>query len=244
MSMKDIKQILQFHKQKPLNEKYFDKRETNIKDRKFEAEPLWLASDMQEPELMSKWINKFGAITLNGKLLPTLYNKNNNEYFYWSKADKLSQIHNKFGEIVEIQYYKYLKLYIKHYKEKKNEIKYKNFVNKRIEQFDKFYNKDNKHDWNRMFWYKTSGHNFWEKESIIFDMWMVTNSKFFIGSWFSTCTRTICHWRGFNRIYNSSNCYIKHKWELLNKKSGKIKDENLWFDISVIDKPLISWARK
>ena len=237
----DINDVLQFHKKRELFiEGYQDERITNKDINTKQYEPFWLATDNQEPEKLQLFLDK-GGITLNGKTLAKIYNKDHKQYFYWSRADSIAKSHNIYGNIVEIQYYMYLKLFVKH--NKVYGTSSDNFFKKRITQFNSLYNKENKNDWNRMFWYKTSGHNYWEKESIIFDMWMITKSQFFIGSWFSTATRTMCHWRGFNNIYNSTNCYIKRKWELISQNNGN-NQYITWFDLDKLKSPKIDWNKK
>lgn len=52
-------------------------------------------------------------------------------------------------------------------------------------------------------------------ESALFDMWTLASAEFFVGSWLSTFTETICQWRaGFNhRITKSSLCGFTERWE-------------------------------
>ena len=95
-------------------------------------------------------------------------------------------------------------------------------------------NADNQDHW----WYDTSEVNFWKQECVIFDMWMLTKSKFFIGTWHSTLTRTVCHWRGWDRMYQGSHCFLQHKW---NRENDKFTD---WFDVKKLKQPQLTWDRK
>jgi len=68
-------------------------------------------------------------------------------------------------------------------------------------------------------------------ESIIFenlergilDMLTFTNVEFFVGSWMSTFTETVCRWRGIDRKTDSSLCFFKQRWRDAVKKRAKYK---------------------
>lgn len=63
------------------------------------------------------------------------------------------------------------------------------------------------------------------KEEILFDMWALYYSEFIVGTWASTLTRTVCHWKGFdNSIYNGNQCWLYWKWK--ETANGKKND---WF---------------
>jgi len=52
------------------------------------------------------------------------------------------------------------------------------------------------------------------KEEILYDMWALYYADWLAGTWMSTLTRTICHWKGFrNSLYNGNQCFLKWKWE-------------------------------
>ena len=52
------------------------------------------------------------------------------------------------------------------------------------------------------------------KEEILFDMWALFYSDFLAGTWMSTLTRTICHWKGFEEsMYTGNQCFLKWKWQ-------------------------------
>jgi len=52
------------------------------------------------------------------------------------------------------------------------------------------------------------------KEEILFDMWALYYSEFLAGTWMSTLTRTICHWKGFEEsLYNGNQCFLQWKWQ-------------------------------
>jgi len=50
-------------------------------------------------------------------------------------------------------------------------------------------------------------------ELAIFDMWTARLSEFFIGSWKSTFTESVCKWRGWSVRHDSNMCYIKERWD-------------------------------
>ena len=72
---------------------------------------------------------------------------------------------------------------------------------------------------------------FWRKEIVVLDMWMLTQAQFFLGSWHSTLTRNVCHWRGFDNMWNSTNCYLAHKWRKTGDEDGVKAD---WFDLEAL----------
>lgn len=52
------------------------------------------------------------------------------------------------------------------------------------------------------------------KEEILFDMWGLYYSEFLAGTWMSTLTRTICHWKGFEEsMYTGNQCFLQWKWQ-------------------------------
>ncbi|ETO01545.1 hypothetical protein RFI_35894 [Reticulomyxa filosa] len=60
----------------------------------------------------------------------------------------------------------------------------------------------------------TDRHELMSKEETIFDMWALYYSEFLVGSWMSTLTRTVCHWKGFEEsIYVGNQCWLKWKWD-------------------------------
>ena len=226
--MDTIQDILSFHKQEPLLRKiHFDNKIKEYKLRKNQIEPWFLACDNQEPEKLKDFLNKYGAITLNGKLLADFWNGK----LYWNKAKNMEIEHIKNAKIVEIQYLKYLKIYFN------DDILLKKEYNLWIKRL-----KTNNHQ--PRWWYEMSEIEYWRKEIVIFDMWMLKESKFFIGSWHSTLTRNVCHWRGYKNMFNSTNCYLVHKWRSLHDENYKPPNSNdpysyNWFDINTLDKPKI-----
>ena len=75
-------------------------------------------------------------------------------------------------------------------------------------------------------------------ESAIFDMWALSKSRFFVGSWHSTLTRTVCHWRGYDRMYTGTNCYLTYKWKKV-LETGNVS----WLDIGQLTEPRLSWQK-
>merc|ERR1712228_106674 len=63
-----------------------------------------------------------------------------------------------------------------------------------------------------------------EKEEVLFDMWALKHADFLVGSWMSTLTRNVCHWKGKDGMYNGNMCFLKEKWE--DTVSGK---NDQWF---------------
>lgn len=57
----------------------------------------------------------------------------------------------------------------------------------------------------------------------ILDMLTFTNVEFFVGSWMSTFTETVCRWRGIDRRTDSSLCFFKERWRHAVKKRAKYK---------------------
>jgi len=55
----------------------------------------------------------------------------------------------------------------------------------------------------------------------ILDMLTFTNVHFFVGSWMSTFTETVCRWRGIGRREESSLCFFKDRWRDAVKKRTK-----------------------
>ena len=52
------------------------------------------------------------------------------------------------------------------------------------------------------------------KEEILWDMWMLYYADFLAGTWMSTLTRTVCHWKGFEKsMYTGNQCFLKWKWQ-------------------------------
>eukprot|EP01083_Nonionella_stella_P195438 719949_1 len=52
------------------------------------------------------------------------------------------------------------------------------------------------------------------KEQILFDMWALYYADFLAGTWMSTLTRTVCHWKGFKQsMYSGNQCFLKWKWQ-------------------------------
>eukprot|EP01084_Bolivina_argentea_P203319 347285_1 len=94
-------------------------------------------------------------------------------------------------------------------------------------------------------YYDISKIEMWRKEIVVFDMWMLKQSQFFVGSWHSTLTRNVCHWRGYKNMYNSTNCYLTHKWRAMYETQHKVPIDGdwgyNWFDIDAVDKPLLTW---
>eukprot|EP01084_Bolivina_argentea_P294587 506923_1 len=65
------------------------------------------------------------------------------------------------------------------------------------------------------------------KEEILFDMWALYFADFLAGTWMSTLTRTVCHWKGFDySLYNGNQCFLKWKWE--DTVNGK---NNNWYTL-------------
>ena len=216
-----IQEILKFHKQNELlKDIFWDNKIIDYKKRKKNKEPWFLACDNQEKEILLELINKYGAFTLNGKSLSDFWNGP----LYWNKANLMEIEQRSFTKLIEKQYLKYLKIFtnFEELKKEKNE-------------WLKIINDKHKSRW----WYDMSKIEFWRKETVVFDMWMLKNSKFFIGSWHSTLTRNVCHWRGFENMYNSTNCYLSHKWR--KTTNTNTNNNNDWFDIDVIDKPKLLW---
>jgi len=60
-------------------------------------------------------------------------------------------------------------------------------------------------------------------EKGILDMLTFTNVEFFVGSWMSTFTETVCRWRGIDRRMDSSLCFVKQRWRYAVKKRAKYK---------------------
>ena len=100
---------------------------------------------------------------------------------------------------------------------------------------------DSGYDWV----YITSPFLMRKRELVVFDMWMLMYADFMMGSWHSTLTRTLCHWRGFDRIYDGSHCWLRLKWERSSNQFQPKSEQNYdWFNLSVVDKPLLKWDSK
>lgn len=223
-----IQEILKFHKQQPLLQKiFFDSNIKEYKQRLNNIERWFLACDGQEPEILNEFIDNYGAITLNGKILADFWNGP----LYWNKPKQMEDEQKSYNKIIETQYLKYLKLF-------KNE----KILNDEEKKWNDLLSDKHKPRW----WYDMSKIEFWRKEIVVFDMWMLKRSQFFIGSWHSTLTRNVCHWRGYKNMYNSTNCYLSHKWRAIHDKNHKpppIDSEYAynWYDLDVIDKPKLMW---
>ncbi|ETO28534.1 hypothetical protein RFI_08601 [Reticulomyxa filosa] len=65
-------------------------------------------------------------------------------------------------------------------------------------------------------------------EETIFDMWALFFSEFLVGSWMSTLTRTVCHWKGFeDGMYAGNQCWLQWKWrDTVSHKNNK------WFTLA------------
>lgn len=219
INMSTIQQILRFHLKSELSATSFtDNRIIPYKKRIGKPERFWLACDNQEPEILEILMNTYGAITVGGKRL-------SNYWFgrtYWNKDKLMADWNERSGHTVELQYLLYLKLFVDARVLKAEH----NMWVKRM---------SNKHE--PRWWYSMSEIEFWRREVVIFDMWMLAQSQFFIGSWHSTLTRTVCHWRGYERMFEASNCYLKHKWAYTNEH----KEIPVWFDINQVNEQLLSW---
>mmetsp|Transcript_48450 Transcript_48450/g.77534 ORF Transcript_48450/g.77534 Transcript_48450/m.77534 type:complete len:154 (-) Transcript_48450:93-554(-) len=148
-------------------------------------------------------------------------------------ATEMEVEQKKLNVIVELQYIKYLKLFAPEEQLKREHAVWSKQV------------AENKHE--PRWWYDMSKIEFWRKEIVVFDMWMLRRSQFFVGSWHSTLTRNVCHWRGFENMYNSTNCYLHHKWRATNRNNEE-KPADLaavidydWFDINAVDKAKLIW---
>ncbi|ETO33720.1 hypothetical protein RFI_03381 [Reticulomyxa filosa] len=210
MNMSDIDQILRFHKQTPLRSSP-------------DIEPFFLATDGQEPEILQQWLQYHGAITSHGGVEDARRQKGRPS---WSQSTRLYKIYNEQGRQCDVTYTYYLQMVA---------------------------NGSISHNWNRPDVIKqqykrdlTTGSKFADyiqevdaywTELAIFDMWMLRHAQFFIGSWHSTLTRTVCHWRGFQQMFEGSNCYLNHKWKLTDTNASY----QSWFDLNAVHKPLLTW---
>jgi len=50
-------------------------------------------------------------------------------------------------------------------------------------------------------------------ERALVDMLILSKMPYFVGSWASTFTLTVCKWRGFARRHNSTLCYLEERWK-------------------------------
>eukprot|EP01083_Nonionella_stella_P027620 76086_1 len=222
-----VQQILKFHKQEPLLQMIFwDGRIKEYKERKDRIERWFLACDNQEPEELKDLIEKYGAITLNGEVLADFWNGP----LYWNMAGAMEKEQRTHGPIVEKQYIKYLKLFAS-----------REDVERERDSWVEMSKDNHKVRW----WYDMSRIEFWRKEIVVFDMWMLRRSQFFVGSWHSTLTRNVCHWRGYENMYNSTNCYLVHKWRAMHEAQHKPPIDSdypfNWFDLDAVEKPLLVW---
>ena len=221
-----IQEVLRFHRQKPLGKDYWDNHIAEYKERKNQLERWFLGCDNQEPEALKEFIEKYGAITLNGKQLADYWIGPS----WWNMHGQMEEAQKELNVIVEKQYLKYLKLFTD-----AEEIK------REHGEWDKIKNDGHKPRW----WYEMSKIEFWRKEIVVFDMWMLRQSQFFVGSWHSTLTRNVCHWRGFEQMYNATNCYLVHKWRAMHEDEYKppIDGEYAynWFNIDAIEGPKLVW---
>ena len=48
----------------------------------------------------------------------------------------------------------------------------------------------------------------------------------------------------FNKMYNSTNCYIKRKWEIIVQDNGSNNELSNWFDLDKIGQPKIDWDKR
>ena len=176
-----------------------------------QREKWYLASDwIEAQDVENRWIDKYNAFTVcdnkvpNKNELPSRKSSN-----LWSKNNKFIDSMKNVQWIISTNYLKYLEM---------NSISL---------------NKKNK-GWVFEHWQDKMELMYWKKERMLFNMWMLSKSDFFISSWFSTVTHTICRWRGKELMYKSTTCYLEDKW---NSTRGK-----LWFDIHAIDsKPKLHW---
>ena len=175
-----------------------------------DSEPWFLVSDWIEwREVELRWIRKYKAITIYGHEIPKMNQLPNLEHIQWSKNRQFAESVENSKHIVVSNYLKYLM--------------YLNFTN--------IVEKDRK--WIDESWIHQNEVIYWNTEHILFNMWMLSKADFFVSSWFSTVTQTICHWRGKRLMYKSTNCYLNQKW-------AETKEE-LWFDIDAIDEPKLPW---
>lgn len=215
MNFSTVNDILSFHKQDELQ--LLDKKK-NIKER------FWIASDMDESEyILNKWILGENGITLAGeKQLSNFWLTKK----YWNKPKFLNENHKILAKMAEKQYIEYIFYYSNNFGRSSVYITKKNA--------------DNQAHW----WYETSEVNHWKQECVIFDMWMLTQAEYFIGTWHSTLTRTVCHWRGWDRMHNGSHCFLLHKWTRMNAKSPLKDESQTFFDVTKLKQQILSWEAK
>ena len=236
MNMSDIFEILQFHKQSPLrgseSSAYhsslaaFKKEGENNKDKDSEVEKFFLATDGQEPEILKDWIQNHGAITSNDNLVVEA--RHHRQRPKWSRAQELADIYNEKGKRCMESFNQYLQEIADDKAANKNHESIWHKGRKTEDRFTKF-----AHWISNLDAYKT--------ELAVFDMWMLRQSHFFIGSWHSTLTRTVCHWRGFEHMKRGSNCYLGYKWTKTRKQQDDYTD---WFDLNAVYKPMLTWEQR
>ena len=173
------------------------------------VEPWFLGCDNQEADILNEWLDGKGAITLNGRKLADFWKGP----LYWNRDQELEDAQKELNVVVELQYLKYLKLFAAEEALKEEHVHWLSRI-------------DDGHQ--PRWWYEMSRIEFWRKEIVVFDMWMLRRAAFFVGSWHSTLTRNVCHWRGFEAMYNSTNCYLHHKWKNTTKDSP-------WFHLDALD---------
>eukprot|EP01083_Nonionella_stella_P095449 268006_1 len=174
-------------------------------------ERWFLASDWEEAQEVEKqWVDRFNAVTIVDHGVLSTYDVvlPSLSVIDWSQSHAFgaNDVYDKVREMVQRKYLKYLEA---------NGIKDGAMI---LED-----------------WSKASEIEYWRKEQVLFNMWMLAKSDFFISSWFSTVTVTICRWRGKENRYKSSTCYLRDKW--------REAHEPPWFDIDAITTPQLPWNK-